>query len=592
MKILKSNWIIKSLSVIMVVLLSVISCKEDNYLDVPRQDVLSTTNYPFKVDHLDLLLSDIYGRLRNSVFSAGNFMRFGTLMSHEADQAYTQPDGFDGFAKNSHSASNGDIANLWNSHYENVAKVNSFLAGIEQVKTNNKTLSPADFKVISEMEGQALFLRAWNYFYLEAFFGSTFITDGASAAALGIPIVTKIATSVPDTFIPRATVSEVWDFIISDLIKAETLLEGKTWDIKNRGRVTPWAVKALLGKCYLFTKRDGEATDKLKEVIDNSGKSLLSFGNYVASYNGEDAFEFNSESLFEINHNTSGAGEWNSSQQTSTFMGVFMGQFFLREDRTGGKDGFGNIFMHDKNLIRFGYTDTYVVNEADLRVGGNGVWKDDVTIKTILAPYLAYAAQIRADESVDPRLFIAAVQPYADSLYKDWEMRPVIKNQGEGADLRGNHAWSMSKNIPKSHNQYLIRLADVYLMYAEALISSGGSQSEALEYINKVKRRAYNKPANTPDPTIDYASLTAPTKASDVVLANNPLRYERFAELFLEGHWWFDVARWKVGAQESAHYMKVGSGPLVWADRAYALPIPEPEMNTNKALEGKQNSGY
>ncbi len=141
------------------------------------------------------------------------------------------------------------------------------------------------------------------------------------------------------------------------------------------------------------------------------------------------------------------------------------------------------------------------------------------------------------------------------------------------------------------NNLYILRLADVYLMYAEALIESGGDMTTALEYINKVKRRAYGYPVDVSSP-VDYVSLSDQTEASDPVLANNPLRYERFAELFLEGYWWFDVARWKIGPQETAYYNKVNSGNLEWNDRAYAMPIPESEINANPGLKGSQNPGY
>jgi hypothetical protein len=128
-------------------------------------------------------------------------------------------------------------------------------------------------------------------------------------------------------------------------------------------------------------------------------------------------------------------------------------------------------------------------------------------------------------------------------------------------------------------------------MYAEALIQSGGSNTEALEYINKVKRRAYGLSPDAPS-VVDYLGLTDKTIATDEVLANNPLRYERWAELFLESHWWFDIVRWRLGPKEAAFYQKVGSGNLVWEDRAYAMPIPESEINSNPGLKGQQNPGY
>jgi hypothetical protein len=143
---------------------------------------------------------------------------------------------------------------------------------------------------------------------------------------------------------------------------------------------------------------------------------------------------------------------------------------------------------------------------------------------------------------------------------------------------------------------YLLRLADVYLLYAEASINSGDNTT-GLEYLNKVKRRAYGLPINAAS-SIDYKSLTDQTSAataSDPVLGNNPLYYERWAELFNEGTWWFDVCRWKIGASEAAFF---GSAinvtqPLTATfdpTKSYVWPIPQSETNTNSKI--KQNPNY
>jgi len=120
-----------------------------------------------------------------------------------------------------------------------------------------------------------------------------------------------------------------------------------------------------------------------------------------------------------------------------------------------------------------------------------------------------------------------SVRKYAPTLYNE--------NSGQG-NLPTN-------SVADAWNYYLLRLADVYLLYAEAS-KGAGDAAAALEYLNKVKRRADNYPVDAPSP-IDYVSLTDKTSAiGDPVLGNNPLYYERWAELFNEGHWWFDVCRW------------------------------------------------
>jgi hypothetical protein len=122
------------------------------------------------------------------------------------------------------------------------------------------------------------------------------------------------------------------------------------------------------------------------------------------------------------------------------------------------------------------------------------------------------------------------------------------------------------------------------LLYAESLIKSGDAIG-GLEYLNKVHRRAYDQPINAPS-VYDYKTLTDRTKTVDAtdVLANDPLKYERWAELFGEGNWWFDVRRFGIGAQEAAYYKRVQGGPLTWTDTKYALPIPTSEINSNSLV--------
>ena len=113
----------------------------------------------------------------------------------------------------------------------------------------------------------------------------------------------------------------------------------------------------------------------------------------------------------------------------------------------------------------------------------------------------------------------------------------------------------------------------------------------ALEYVNKVHRRAYDMPVHTPSP-FDYESLSARTKTLDPTdpLANDPLKYERWAEFGGEGVWWFDVRRFDLGQEEATYYQRVKGGVLEWRDTKYAMPISTTEMNANSQMI--QNPGY
>jgi hypothetical protein len=122
----------------------------------------------------------------------------------------------------------------------------------------------------------------------------------------------------------------------------------------------------------------------------------------------------------------------------------------------------------------------------------------------------------------------------------------------------------------------LFRLADVYLMYAEASLRSGaGSPAQALNYVNQIRERAYGNSNN------NITELTL-----DIILN------ERARELYWEAHRRTDLIRfgkftggsylwpWKGGAAEGTSV----------SDNFKVYPIPFNDLVANPNL--KQNSGY
>jgi starch-binding outer membrane protein, SusD/RagB family len=85
----------------------------------------------------------------------------------------------------------------------------------------------------------------------------------------------------------------------------------------------------------------------------------------------------------------------------------------------------------------------------------------------------------------------------------------------------------------------IIRLADLYLMYAEALSEfNNGPTAEAISYLNLVRARS-----GMPD--YDAANYQGSSAAEQF---HNAIKYERKVELFMEGQRYFDLRRWKEGA--------------------------------------------
>jgi hypothetical protein len=266
--------------------------------------------------------------------------------------------------------------------------------------------------------------------------------------------------------------------------------------------------------------------------------------------------------------------------------------------------GYGNEILHDKNVLRFGFNiGTYNLVNNPNYAGDPATYKNP---KMIMDPaYKTQSLLVRTNKTADPRLFVNAVQPWVDSVKFDGEHWFPASKPNFYAGQVAKYGWSIRKYSPlfnninntgpaDAWNIYLLRLADVYLLYAEAAKGSNDNVT-ALEYLNKVKRRAYGYPVNSPSP-VDYGSLTATTSAiGDPVLGTNPLYYERWAELFNEGNWWFDVCRWKIGASEAAYYGTALNvpGPFQWNNaKSYSWPIPLNEINANAQIAKQQNPGY
>ena len=106
--------------------------------------------------------------------------------------------------------------------------------------------------------------------------------------------------------------------------------------------------------------------------------------------------------------------------------------------------------------------------------------------------------------------------------------------------------------------------------------------------------RARTSHADIPPPSFGKHP-TAASFSGDPVLGNNPLYYERWAELFNEGQWWFDVCRWHLGQSEAAFYVTartLSGNNFQWNDKAYAWPIPLTEINSNPKVANQQNPKY
>lgn len=159
------------------------------------------------------------------------------------------------------TSNNSFAAGTWIGAYNTINRCNNVLSALDKV-----TSSPAKK---NSVEGQALFIRASMYFELVRLYAKA-IGDGDASTNPGVPLVLTKTVSVSNAdYIPRSSVKAVYDQVIADLTKAETLLP-----TSNTIYATKWAAAAQLSRVHLMLKNYAAAGDAANRVIAGSGKTL------------------------------------------------------------------------------------------------------------------------------------------------------------------------------------------------------------------------------------------------------------------------------------------------------------------------------
>lgn len=164
-----------------------------------------------------------------------------------------------------------------------------------------------------------------------------------------------------------------------------------------------------------------------------------------------------------------------------------------------------------------------------------------------------------------------------------------------------NGAWQRVVNFPYP----LIRMADLYLAYAEAYNEYYGPDQKAYDKINAVRRRAGLR--DVEDVWNDGSIVTSVGKHKTQDGLRQIIQTERLIELSYEGQSYWDICRWKRGEEFYTTPIQGWYAPdgvtfedffvlTTWQQRewttpkSYLFPIPDAEINKNPNVD--QNPGY
>lgn len=482
------------------------SCSED-FVNITPKGAFLSDNYYANEEQATAALVGVYDAIRKN---SGGFENMISMMNAGSDDFYaggggaSDGAGIQGFSTHTLNATTVP-GSFWNDHYQGIFRANTMLVKLPEVAMAD------NLKVRFAAESKAL--RAIYYFNLVRMFKN-------------VPLLLDPLTATNMYDVEQAAPETVYTQIEKDLSDAIGGLPTTVPAATESGRLTKGAAQAMLGKVYLYEGKKTEAAAVLAQVNGTPG-ATNQYGNKLLS-NFNDlwvvANKFNTESIIEVSHTSAGNsdwGFWGSGRDEGNSLNVMVGprSYSIPSGSTAPDLPSGWSF----NVIT---QDLYDAIKLDPRFG-------------------ATVFDLKALKAAGKADYIGGYQDTGYFLNKFLPRKTDVRTGGGAAELNYRQ------------NTYVIRLADTYLMEAEAL----GSGARAQALLDAVRTRVGLPPV-------------------PVTLA--AIKNERRMELAGEGHRFFDLVRWGDGASKLA-----SRGFVTGKDEIF--PIPTRELQGTKL---KQNPGY
>lgn len=426
------------------------------------------------------------------------------------------------------NADNEIAEEFFKAQYEGIARCNLSLHYIPTVACD----SDMNEELKQRLLGECYFLRAYYYFRLVRTYG-------------GVPLTLEIENDDAKWQRARSSADVIYAQIISDLEKAESRLWNKSkTGGEDMGRATKGAAQAMLVKVYMYMHNYTKAKEWGDKFLTDQKSEYSLVPNFADNFtlSGEN----NAESIFEIQYANEGTSDFNPGNGATR--GTFTTVLTRSRSTNMGDEGWG--FNKPTHNLYNEY------EEADSL-------RRDATIILLDSAHLG-------DQDV-----------YLGTSYLN------RKTGMYNADGTG-YTYKLAHNTRGVLNNKQIRLADLYLLYAEACQETG-DDATAIIYLNKVRDRVGLAPYPGYSFKVNGVEITSPT-------LQEAIRHERRMELAMEGHRWFDLCRWGVAYEVMTAYMaqedpeaKAEMQPFIKGVHEL-LPIPNKQRQLNSLLD--QNPGY
>ena len=458
----------------------------------------------------------------------------------------------------------------WISIYDGIARANDVIRIIGKTKVKApKELTAADE---TRLLGEARFIRGFQHFEAMKMWNN-------------IPIVTDTTTVNPGN---PGGAAAAWKFIQDDFTYAYTNLPATQSQL---GRINKWAAAAYLAKAYLYQREWAKALTLFNTIIA-SGVTVggTKFALQDAYWKNFDArFENTSESVFSVQMAAQGSQEGDANRGYGLAFPY------------GGDFGCCGFLQPSQNLVN-----AYKTSATGLPLFGT---YNDVDVKNDAAQASSDAFTL-GTENVDPRLDWSVGRRSVP--FWDWGGHPGrnwIRDVGyagpyspkkhvySAADINSFTANGWRNMTAKNYNA--MRFSDLLLMTAECEVEVG-SLEKARALVNQVRTRAAAPASAVSGSPAVYNIANYTASWTDKAVAREAVRFERRLELAMEGHRFFDLARYGNGyaattlnaylSVEKNKRLYLKSSPGFQAKNEF-YPIPERAIVLSKGTL-KQNPGY
>ncbi|WP_289622192.1 RagB/SusD family nutrient uptake outer membrane protein [Bacteroides congonensis] len=512
----------------------------------------------------------------------------------------------------------------WDVCYKEIRQANIFLTYAKPIAANGTHVDVLTEEELTEMRANVRFMRAYYHYLLFEQYGA-------------IPLIKDAILERDDNLdLPRNTIDEVISYLDEELTAVARELPQKAlhdddqhnaWPTKGvalavKAKMWMYAASKLFNGEYkealsitnpdgtrLFPDKNPDKWNKAVDALEEFMRFAEEEGNYELLKTGNP-----SQDLYDLFQTYNREIIWATA--ATSWGGMTNDMFDRRCTPRSEQNGMGCIGVTQELVNDFYMNDGLPVQPTSYLPQSplyttEGFDKYTETVK-------AGSKEIQVANNVSNRFLNREARFYNTVFFQNrrWHVTNNVTqfHKGSPNELSGTiytHTGYMlykrfnrevSMKSPGVQSKFrpsiIFRLADLYLLYAEAVNEVAPQDERVLSYLNEVRRRAGLS---------DIEELNPDIKGNQE-LQRLAIQRERRIELATEGQRYFDVRRWMIADQdgegrqfgyvhgmnmnaaEDKFYEEVEASPIVFRRKMYLYPIPDNEMKKSEQLV--QNPGW